>query len=324
MTVSISIQHLTKTYRTLRKTGNAWRDLFARTYEYHTAIDNLSVTIREGELIGLVGPNGAGKTTLMKMLSGILLPTSGTITALGYTPFEKNITLLKQIAFVMGQRNQLIWDLPARDSFELNRVMYDISPSDYRERLHELTHLLDCEGLLDQPLKTVSLGQRMRLELVGSLLHAPRMLFLDEPTLGLDVVAQATIREFLRTYQRRLQPTIIFTSHYMRDVAELADRLLLIDKGTVHYDGTVTKLRKHFSHDMKEIRLELGKPLTDKDTAWLGAYQYYYTHPLMIIRVKAKDIPTLLTRITQKIDYRDITVTDPSIEDIMKSAFQQV
>ncbi|PJE63701.1 ABC transporter [Candidatus Roizmanbacteria bacterium CG10_big_fil_rev_8_21_14_0_10_45_7] len=324
MTISITIQHLTKTYRTLRKTGNTWRDLLARTYEYHTAINDLSVTIREGELIGLVGPNGAGKTTLMKMLSGILLPTSGSITALGYTPFEKNISFLKQIAFVMGQRNQLIWDLPARDSFELNRVMYDISPSDYRVRLEELTQLLDCKGIIDQPLKTVSLGQRMRLELVGSLLHAPRMLFLDEPTLGLDVVAQGTIREFMRTYQRRLQPTIIFTSHYMRDVAELADRLLLIDKGTIRYDGTVGKLRKHFSHDMKEVRLELGKKLTDKDKLSLSGYRYQYTHPLMIIRVKAHDIPALLTRITQKVDYRDITVTDPSIEDIMMSAFQQV
>ena len=323
MTVSIAIQHLTKTYRTLRKTGDVWRDLFARTYEYHTAIDDLSVTIPEGELIGLVGPNGAGKTTLMKMLSGILLPTSGSITALGYTPFEKNIAFLKQIAFVMGQRNQLIWDLPARDSFELNRVMYDIPLSDYQTRLKELIQLLDCEGIIDQPLNTVSLGQRMRLELVGSLLHAPRMLFLDEPTLGLDVVAQGTIREFLRTYQRRLQPTIIFTSHYMRDVAELADRLLLIDRGTIRYDGTVGKLRKHFSHDMKEVRLELSKSLTERDKKLFDGYRYHYTHPLMIIRVKALDIPTLLSRITQKVDYRDITVTDPSIEDIMRSAFQQ-
>ncbi len=322
MPITVDVRNVTKIYRTLHKTGKWWRDLLMHEHRYQTAIDNLSLTVHEGELIGLVGPNGAGKTTLMKMLAGILLPTSGSIAVIGYDPFDKSPRFLRTISFVMGQRNQLIWDLPARDSFELNRVIYDIAWNDYRTRLRELCGLLACSDLLDQPLKTVSLGQRMRLELVGALLHEPRVLFLDEPTLGLDVVASAAIREFLRTYQQRYRPTILFTSHYMRDVSELADRLLLMDRGVIRYDGTVRHLQQHFSA-YKTIQLELRRQLTQAEKARLKVYEYTYTFPLLSVTIPADTIVPAMSKLVQHLPYYDMTVSDRSIEDIMRSAFQE-
>src|SRR3989344_789685 len=213
----IEVSHLHKVYRTPQKEEGAMgllRNIFARRYKEINAVKDISFTIEQGELVGFVGPNGAGKTTTMKMLAGILHPTSGNINVLGFTPFEKNHAYLRQISFIMGQKNQMLWELPAVDTFKLNKTIYDISDTDYKKTLSTLVEMLDAKSIINQPVKTLSLGQRMKVELISTLIHTPKVLFLDEPTIGLDVVAQKNIRDFIQQYQSFYKATILLTTHY--------------------------------------------------------------------------------------------------------------
>jgi ABC-2 type transport system ATP-binding protein len=315
----ISVKNLTKTYKTQKSTGNLLNDFFNRQYKSYTAVKNISFEIGEGELIGFIGPNGAGKTTTLKMLSGILYPSSGTIDILGFEPFQKDYTFLKQIGFVMGQKNQLLWDLPATDSFAVNKDIYEISDNDYKKTLHDLVELLDAKDIISQPVRTLSLGQRMRLELIASLLHHPKILFLDEPTIGLDIFAQTIIRNFIKDYQERYKATIILTSHYMQDVQQLAKRVILIDKGNLVFDNTLESLIKKYSQE-KIVTVVLSKPLKEIPSN-IKKFKHTYNHPQLQIKVFKEDLPELLSKLLSQLDYTDVTVENETIEDVIKTSF---
>lgn len=242
MAIAIETKNLSRVYETYKKQeglANSIKGFFRRETIAKVALQPCSLQIESGKIIGLVGSNGAGKTTLLKLLSGLIYPSQGEARILGHNPWDREEAFLKKISILLGQKNQLWWDIPASDSFSLLATIYDLDQKEAKNRIMELAHILDCEALLDVQLRRLSLGERMKMEIIGSLLHKPQVLFLDEPTIGLDIVAQTKIREFLADYVRRERPTVILTSHYMDDISKLADRLLLISQGAIVYDGTV-------------------------------------------------------------------------------------
>lgn len=316
----IQIKNLTKIYKSPIKSGNLFKDFFNRSYKTNKALDSISFKIDSNELIGFIGPNGAGKTTTMKILAGILYPTAGRVHVLGFTPFEKKPQFLKQIAFVMGQKNQLLWELPATDSFRLNKEIYEISDNEYKKTIGDLSELLEVHEFINRPVKTLSLGQRMRVELIGALLHKPKVLFLDEPTIGLDIFAQTTIINFIKEYQQRYKSTIILTSHYMQDVERLAKRVILIDKGKIIYDGKLQTLIEKFS-TTKTISVVLSKKIEDKKFQSLKRIKYQYTFPQLKIHVNKKEVEKVLDYIIANFDYIDMTIENEPLEEIVKKTF---
>jgi ABC-2 type transport system ATP-binding protein len=316
----ISVKNLTKIYNIYKKTGNLITDIFFRKFEKLTALKNVSFDIGENELVGFIGPNGAGKTTTLKILSGILFPTSGKVNVLGFFPFDKKPDFLKQISFIMGQRNQLIWDLPAMDTFLLNKEIYEISDAQFKKNLDQLTSLFNCQELIKKPVKMLSLGERMKMELIASLLHQPKVVFLDEPTIGLDIFSQEAIRNFIKNYQKEFKATIILTSHYLEDVKKLAKRLIIINQGEILYDGTLKQIINRFSN-IKYITCYLEKEINKNEANEIGkliAYQY----PKIVWQVNKKDLPEIIAKIHQKIPYLDITIEDERIEEIIKKLFK--
>lgn len=236
----IEVKNLTKDYEYYKKAPGIWnsvKSLFYREKLYTEAVKNISFSVDEGELVGFLGPNGAGKTTTLKMLSGILYPTSGDALVLGYTPWERKKQYQKQFSIVMGQKNQLWWDLPAMDSFILNKEIYEVPDNQFSKTIDELAELLDIKDILDVQVRKLSLGQRMKCELIAALLHQPRVLFLDEPTIGLDFASQKKMREFIKTYNEQKKTTILLTSHYIEDIKALCKRVIIIDHGEIKYDG---------------------------------------------------------------------------------------
>ncbi len=316
----INVHNLTKTYKSHLKTGNILKDIFDRTYKTSTAIRNISFHVEKGEFVGFIGPNGAGKTTTMKILSGILYPTSGTVEISSYTPFEKKKDYLKQIAFLMGQKNQLLWELPATDSFLLNKEIYEVSDSLYKKNLGRLVELLKVSDILSRPVKTLSLGQRMRMELIAALLHNPQILFLDEPTIGLDIFAQETIVSFLREYQTETQATIILTSHYMQDVQRLAKRIIMIDQGEIVYDGGLQKLVDTYSQT-KKIVITLEKDIRLETLSLPKEVTVDYQYPILKLSMKKTSIAKWLPSILEKTYYSDLTIENEPLEDIVKKRF---
>lgn len=251
----IETKDLTRVYQTYQKPEgflNSLKGFFNRKYTAKVALDKTTLSIEPGQIVGLVGANGAGKTTLLKMLSGLVAPTSGDATVLGYKPWERKNEFLSQISILLGQKNQLWWDISPMDSFALLARIYDLDPDAARARVNHLADMLQCTHVLQTQLRRLSLGERMKMEIIGALLHEPKVLFLDEPTIGLDIVAQETIREFLDQYVKEKSPTIILTSHYMDDIAKLADKLLLISKGNIVYQGTVEEFVAKANTDMAE------------------------------------------------------------------------
>jgi len=247
----IEVHELTKTFRVAQKepglTG-AIKGLFSRQYRDVQAVQKISFSVKEGELVGFLGPNGAGKTTTLKMLSGLLHPTSGSAEVLGHVPWKRAREFQMQFTMVMGQRTQLWWDLPAWDSFLLNKEIYEIPQAQFEETIEELSRLLEIQDLLSVPVKKLSLGQRMKAELACSLLHRPRVLFLDEPTIGLDVLMQQKVRHFILEYNKRYKATVLLTSHNMEDISELCTRLILINHGQILFDGSVTDFQANHDH----------------------------------------------------------------------------
>ncbi len=320
----IEVKKLSKVFKTRKKPNGKFstlKDLVSRQYKDVIAVDKISFEIGEGELVGLLGPNGAGKTTTLKMLSGILYPTSGSIEIAGFTPYEKEHKFLKSIAFLMGQRNTLLWELPAEDSFKLNKEIYEIDEHDYKKTLDELTTLLDCSKLITRPVKTLSLGERMKMELIASLLHRPKVLFLDEPTIGLDVVAQKTIRDFIKDYQRLTQATIILTSHYMEDVRALAGRVIIIDHGGMIYDGALDKLvTKYATRKTIEVIVE---ELPTIETLKKLSIQPEVDFPRLLFQVKRNEIGSAVTQITKHLIFSDINIYEEKIEDIVRKIFEK-
>lgn len=269
---AIDVRNLTKHYKVpIKQPGllASVKSLFSQEYEEKHAVEQMSFQIEAGEIVGLLGSNGAGKTTTMKMLSGILHPTSGTCSVLGYTPWERKQEFQKSIAMIMGQKNSLWWDLPAADSFLLNKEIYDIPDKDYHETLNHMVEILDVKRLLTTPVRNLSLGERMKMEIIAGFLHQPKVVFLDEPTIGLDLTSQYAIRDFIRTMNSQRKVTIILTSHYMADIQELCKRVIIVNKGTKLYDGQLSHVAEDFS-DVKLISIDLERDVEDAVLASIG------------------------------------------------------
>lgn len=304
MSYAIETNNLGRVYKTYsKKEGilNSLKGFYNREYIEKVALKNATLQIVPGKIVGLVGSNGAGKTTLLKILSGLIFPTSGTATVLGHQPWERDNDFLKQISILLGQKNQLWWDITPRDSYSLLTKIYDLDTNVARRRVNDLAHLLNCVPELDTQLRRLSLGERMKMEIIGSLLHAPKVLFLDEPTIGLDIVAQTAIRDFLEVYVKEFQPAIILTSHYMNDIAQLADQLLLISKGQIVYDGTVnhfmstSDLKKKLIYRLKNSKNETGKLFN------------------------SQDLPQVLAEMVSAGEVADIKVEEVDFEDVIHS-----
>jgi len=316
----ITVKNLTKVYKTTVKGKNFISDIFARKYKETIAVKNISFEVRESELVGLIGPNGAGKTTTLKILSGILYPTSGTCKVLGMTPFDKKPEFLKQISFIMGQRNQLFWDLSASDTFYLNKEIYDVDDKQFKQVVKELSDLLNCENLLDKPVKTLSLGERMKMELIAGLIHNPKIIFFDEPTIGLDIFSQEVIRDFIKNYQKHYRASIILTSHYMEDVKRLAKRLIVINKGRILYDGSQAEIVKKYSNE-KYVTVILERQVEQKVLALISK-PIVYNFPRVVFKIDKSEIPTVVKLITDNLSFSDLTIEEEPIEEIIKTLFR--
>ena len=294
-------------------------DKLTRVFGERVAVKDLTLAIPAGSVFGFLGPNGAGKTTALKMLSGLLYPTSGEVTVLGYHPWRREKAFLRQITLVMGNRNQLAWDIPPLDSFELNRAIYRIPVRDYRETLDELVDLLALEPLLHKPVRNLSLGERMKCEVAAALLHRPRVLFLDEPTIGLDVTMQRRIRAFIGEYNRRHGATVLLTSHYMADVEALCRRVIVIHHGQLLFDGDLAGLIGRFAAH-KTIRVELADGVTD-----LAAYGEVMeaADGQVTLRVPKVETARVTGRLLAELPVIDLTVEEPPIEEVIEQVFAQ-
>lgn len=318
----ISLSHLTKHYSVHKKEPGfmgSVKSLFSREYQTVKAVDDLSFTIEEGELIGFIGPNGAGKTTTLKCLSGLLYPTSGKISVLGFTPYERKNAFLKQIALVMGQKNQLWWDLPAMDTFLLNKEIYDVPQIQFDHTIEELSKLLDVEDLLHVAVRKLSLGQRMKMELVAALIHSPKVLFLDEPTIGLDVVMQKKLREFISEYNKQYKATVLLTSHYMGDVEALCKRVIIINHGKILYDGLLSTLSTKYA-PYKTIRVVFQEYVDPKKLDALGEVKSYI-YPQLTLQVPKDKVSETAAKILKNFTVEDVNIEDPEIEEVIRSIF---
>jgi ABC-2 type transport system ATP-binding protein len=283
------------------------------------AVDGISFDVAPGEVVGFLGPNGAGKTTTLKMLSGLLHPTSGEATVLGYVPWKREKSFLRQITLVMGQRNQLVWDISALSSFELNRAIYHIPPEDYRRMVTELTELLELEPLLRKPVRNLSLGERMKCEIAAALLHRPNVVFLDEPTIGLDVTMQHRIRSFIAEYNRRFGATVLLTSHYMADVEALCKRVVVIHHGKLLFDGELAKLVQKFT-EYKTIVIQIGDCQNN-----LASYGEVISCEggRFTLRVPKDETAHITERLLADLPVIDLLVEDPPIEEVIERVFAQ-
>jgi len=314
---------LTKTYRVVQKREGirgAFRGLFRREYREVRAVDQISFSIEPGEMVAFLGPNGAGKTTTLKMLSGLIYPTSGEARVLGFVPWLRADAFRRQFALVMGQKNQLWWDLPAADSFELHREIYTIARAEFRQTLAELTELLGVEKLTRQAVRELSLGERMKMELIAALLHRPQLLLLDEPTIGLDVVAQGMIQRCLRDYNRRRGVTTLLTSHYMRDIEALCDRVLVITHGTLLYDGPLAGIVERFS-ETKLVKLQFDGEAPE-DLNCFGEV-VRREGPWADIKVTRADVASVLAAILDRHSVADVSVAEPPLEEVISRVFEE-
>jgi ABC-2 type transport system ATP-binding protein len=321
----IEIEHLSKSYRVYQKQeglGAALRGLFRRQYRDVQAVRDVSLSIEQGEFVAFLGPNGAGKTTTLKLLSGVIYPSGGTARVLGYVPWNREVAYRRRFALVMGQKNQLWWDLPAMESFRLHQQIYRIEPAAFNETLGELTELLDIGKLLNQPVRELSLGERMKMELTAALLHSPEVLFLDEPTIGLDVVAQHRIQQFLRDYQQRRTITVLLTSHYMKDVAALCRRVVIIAQGQIKYDGSLTGIVDQFS-SQKLITLQLADGQASRDFGRFGTV-VSVEPPKIKLRIERPEVARALAQILAEHTVEDMIVEDPPLEEVIAAMFSRV
>ncbi len=320
----ISVRGLTKTYRIYRKRPGFWgavQGLFHREYEHIAAANDVSFSVSEGELVGVLGPNGAGKTTTLKMLAGLLYPTSGEASVLGYVPWERKDGYRRQFALLLGQKNQLWWDLPARESLELNGRIYGIPPAEYERTVAEMAALLQVTEKLGVMVRELSLGERMKMELIAALLHQPKVLFLDEPTIGLDVVSQKIVREFLRHHNASRKTTILLTSHYMADIVELCERVIVIDHGTIFFDGKLAEVVDRFA-DSKIITIHRSSTV-DYPPGDLGKYGEVVEQSPGLIRLKVprdRVIP-ICKALLDELPVTDIDIQEVPIEDIIRKLF---
>jgi ABC-2 type transport system ATP-binding protein len=322
---AIEVSHLTKAFRTYKKQpgfAGAVKGLFHRQYEQTLAVNDVSFKIEPGELVGFLGPNGAGKTTTLKMLAGLLYPTGGAVSVLSHTPWERLDSYRRQFALVLGQKNQLWWDLPARESLELNAKIYGISADRFQKTTDELSHLLGVQNKLNVSVRELSLGERMKMELIASLLHQPRILFLDEPTIGLDVVSQKTVREFIRQHNAEQKTTILLTSHYMADIQELCERVIIIDQGKIFFDGKLNEIVDRFA-DFKLVTLQRENPNEPLSANLFSRYgEVTGTDGGNItLKVKRDRVIAVCKALLDEIAVSDIDIQEVPIEDVIRQIF---
>lgn len=317
----IETHDLTKVFRTYRKEAGllgAFRGLFHRNYTETKAADSVNFSVFEGEFVGFLGPNGAGKTTVLKMLSGLLQPTSGTASVLGFNPAKRPVELKRQFALLMGQKNALWWDLPARESLELNRAIYGIDRREFALTVGELSELLDVGDKMGVMVRELSLGERMKMELIAALMHRPKVLFLDEPTIGLDVMSQKKVREFLREYNRRYKVVTLLTSHYMQDIEELCQRVILIDHGRIFFDGSLEEVVGRFT-STKIIGADFSSPLPETFTPPGVVLE---RNPMQIkIEVPRAQVPGACTALLEGAQVIDLSVQEVPIEEVIRRVF---
>lgn len=320
----IEIRGLKKSYRIYQKQEGLWASLtglFSREYRDVHAVRGIDLNVEEGEFVAFLGPNGAGKTTTLKLLSGVISPTGGEARVMGFVPWQRTNEYRRRFALVMGQKNQLWWDLPAAESFRLHQQIYRIEPADFDRTLAELTELLDVGGLLNQPVRELSLGERMKMELIAALLHSPEVLFLDEPTIGLDVIAQHNIQKFLKHYQEVRRITILLTSHYMKDVAALCKRVVIIAKGQIMYDGSLAGVVDSFSTH-KVLTLQFADDHVPGDLTQYGELLEAVA-PKVKLRVDRADISRVLSSVLADQTLEDVSVEDPPLEEVIAELFTQ-
>jgi len=320
----IEVQALTKAFRTYKKEPGfrgAVRGLLHRRYEQTVAVDQVSFEVEQGELVGFLGPNGAGKTTTLKMLAGLLHPSGGSARVLSFVPWERQDGYRRQFALLLGQKNQLWWDLPARESLELNGKIYGLPASAFQRTVDELTDLLKVRDKLDVMVRELSLGERMKMELIAALLHEPKVLFLDEPTIGLDVVSQKTVREFLRHHNASHKTTILLTSHYMADIQELCHRVIIIDKGKISFDGRLGEIVDRFA-DFKIVTIswQSGASFPALDFSRYG--ELVENNPNCIqLKVKRDHVIAVCKELLDKVPVNDIDIQEVPIEDVIRQIF---
>ena len=321
---AIEVHGLTKTFRTYKKEpgfSGALRGLFRRRFEQTIAVKDVSFRIDEGELVGFLGANGAGKTTTLKMLAGLLYPTSGAARVLGYVPWKREDGYRRQFALLLGQKNQLWWDLPARESLDLNAKIYGIERASFERTVDELTDLLRVRDKLNVMVRELSLGERMKMELIAALLHRPKVLFLDEPTIGLDVVSQKTVREFLREYNATRRTTVLLTSHYMADIQALCRRVIIIDRGSVFFDGRLGEVIDRFA-DFKiiTIQCEEGQSCPRDGLVKFGEV-VEHTSATARLKVKRDRVIQVCKALLDELPVSDIDIQEVPIEDIVRQIF---
>ena len=320
----IRVEHLKKEFEYYKKgTGlqGSLHNLFHREMLKKEAVKDISFSVERGEMIGLLGPNGAGKTTTLKMLSGILFPTAGEVELDGYIPWERKNAFKRRFSIVMGQKNQLWWDLPASDSFYLNKCIFDVPDGEYRRTVEELSELLDVKDLMNVQVRRLSLGERMKMEILAALIHRPDILFLDEPTIGLDILSQQKIRDFLKTYNEQTKTTVILTSHYMRDIEELCRRAVIINQGQLVYDGTLADIN-HRMGDRKLLSLKSIEPVPREHLSLFGRVREYHGREAILEVPKGK-IKETASAILSLLPVEDFTVTEIPLEESIALFFQK-
>ena len=320
----IRVEHLKKEFEYYKKgTGlqGSLHNLFHREMLKKEAVKDISFSVERGEMIGLLGPNGAGKTTTLKMLSGILFPTAGEVEIDGYIPWERKNAFKRRFSIVMGQKNQLWWDLPASDSFYLNKCIFDVPDGEYRRTVEELSELLDVKDLMNVQVRRLSLGERMKMEILAALIHRPDILFLDEPTIGLDILSQQKIRDFLKTYNEQTKTTVILTSHYMRDIEELCRRAVILNQGQLVYDGTLADIN-HRMGDRKLLSLKSIEPVPREHLSLFGRVREYHGREAVLEVPKGK-IKETASAILSLLPVEDFTVTEIPLEESIALFFQK-
>lgn len=318
----ISVSNLAKHYKVYQKRAGwmaSLTGLFRRDYKQVLAVRDVSFQIERGEMVAFLGPNGAGKTTTLKLLSGLIYPTSGSATVLGYVPWQRDNAYRRRFSLVMGQKNQLWWDLPAQESFILHREIYAIERDQFQKRLDELTDLLEVRQLVQQPVRELSLGERMRMELIAALLHSPEVLLLDEPTIGLDVVSQRKVQGFLRHYQAEQQMTVLLTSHYMKDVEALCRRAIIINEGEIKHDGPLAEILDRFS-SVKQIQLQFAGSEIPQDIERFGKVVQRIP-PRVTLEVPRQEIPKVLAALLDRYTIEDVGVQERPLEDVIAELF---
>jgi ABC-2 type transport system ATP-binding protein len=318
---AIEVRGLAKTYRVFRKREGLAASiggLFRRTYQNVVAVDHVTFSIEAGEIVAFLGPNGAGKTTTLKLLSGLIFPTAGEARVLGYVPWKRDNAFRRRFSLVMGQKNQLWWDLPAQESFRLHREIYRIDADVFQRRIDELTSLLEVRSLVGQPVRELSLGERMRMELIAALLHGPEFLLLDEPTIGLDVVSQRRVQDFLRFYQAERKITVLLTSHYMKDVEALCKRAIIINHGRINHDGPLADIVDRFGRH-KIMDLQFAGDVPD-DLARYGQV-IEVKPPRVRLEVPRQRIPEILTALLSNYSIEDVGVQERPLEEVIAEMF---